>query len=186
MTPPVTFRTVEVMGVPRDSTLLPPTTVSVPHRWPPPVATRSQPVESSWTALTLAAIASIWTAVVLISVFSPDMVHGSEHQRMPIAAFGTWIWGFGASIASLLAMARLRGDVGRRPLWIMLSGATVAIWSATTLVSIFGPTVVTGSDPTTIPLAALISPIVATVATIVAGTVLLVANSLTATHHHVR
>ena len=135
-----------------------PTTHSVQGAWPPPVAPRSRVAETSWTAWTLAAVGSIGIAVVLISLFSHDMIHGSEHQRMPIAAFGTWIWGFGASIAAVVAMARLRGDVRRRPMWMMLSGATTAIWSAATVVSIFGPTQVTGSDPTTIPLAALISP----------------------------
>ena len=103
---------------------------------------------------------------------------------MPIAAFGTWIWGFVIDRITLGDGTAAR----RRRSSAALDHAvpvTVAIWSAATL-SIFGPTVVTGSHPTTIPLAALISPIVATVATIVAGTVLLVANSLTATHHHVR
>jgi hypothetical protein len=71
-------------------------------------------------------------------------------------------------------------------MWMMLSGATTAIWSAATVVSIFGPTQVTGSDPTTIPLAALISPIVATLATVVAATVVLVANGLPTTPHHGR
>ena len=118
----------------------------------------------------------IWAAVVLISVFAPDMIHGSEQQRMPVAAFGTWLWGVGASVVALVALTRLRGALTRRPLWMTLFGATLAIWSAATMVSIFGPTVVTGSDPTTIPVAALVAPIAAMLATSVAAIVVLVAD----------
>jgi hypothetical protein len=154
------------------------------HIWPPP-PTRPRTPASSWTAWTLAAVGSIWTAVVLISVFSPDMIHGSEHQRMPVAAFGAWVWGFGASLAAVAAMARLRGSVARRPLWMMMAGATAAIWCAATVVSVFGPTQVTGTDPTTIPLAALIAPIVAMLATIGAATVVLAADGLRGTFRDV-
>jgi hypothetical protein len=62
----------------------------------------------------------------------------------------------------------------------------VVIWSAATLVSVFGPTNVTGSDPTTIPIAALIAPIVAMVATIVTGTIVLVAHALSHMQQEVR
>ncbi len=127
---------------------------------------------------TLATVASIWTAVALMSVFSPDMIHGSEQQRLPIAALSTWLWGFGASVAAFVAMARLRGPLDRRPLWMFLFGATVAFWSAATLISVFGPTIDTGSDPTTIPMAALIAPIVAMLATVVAAMVVVVTHGL--------
>ena len=174
------------MELQTDTKVIPPPPPAVQRTWPPPVPVRRQPAGSSWTAWTLAAVASIWTAVVLISVFSPDMVHGSEQQRMPVAAFGTWLWGFGASVAVFVAMARLRGDSDRRPLWTMLFGATAVIWSAATLVSVFGPTSVTGSDPTTIPRAALIAPIVAMVATVVTGTLVVVATGLSRMRHEVR
>ena len=159
--------------------MTPLTTSGARDESPPAVAPRWHAAEASWTAWTLATVGSIWIAVVLISVFSPDLIHGSEHQRMPVAAFATWFWGFGASIAAVVAMARLREDVGRRPLWMILTGATTAIWCAAVLVSIFGPTQETGTDPTTVPLAALISPIVAMRATFVAATVVLVADGLT-------
>ena len=119
-----------VMALVSDTTTIPAATGGVYGGWPPPAPARSSPVDGSWTAWTLATVAAIWISVVLISVLSPDMIHGSEHQRMPVAAFGTWFWGFGASFAAVLAMARLRRDVARRPLWMMLSGATMAIWVA--------------------------------------------------------
>ena len=127
---------------------------------------------------TLATITAIWVSIALISVLSPDMVHGSEHQRMPVAAFGAWFWGFGASIAAVVAMARLRRDVAQRPAVMMVAGVTTTIWVAATVVSIFGPTLVTGSDPTTIPLAALIAPIVAALVTTGIATVAVIAHGL--------
>jgi hypothetical protein len=146
--------------------------------WPPPAPARWKPVGNTWTGWTLATVATIWTAVVLISVFSPDMIHGSEQQRMPVAAFGTWVWGLGASVVVFVALARLRGNPSHRPLWMALFGTTVVIWSAATLASVFGPTVVTGSDPTTIPMAALIAPIGALVATVITGATVLITHGL--------
>jgi hypothetical protein len=69
---------------------------------------------------------------------------------------------------------------------MMVFGATVGIWSAATLVSVFGPTHVTGSDPTTIPVASLIAPIVAMVGTIVAVTIVRVAHGLSRVSQEVR
>ena len=161
-----------------ETTMTPPTTRGVYAGWPPPAPARSPAVDSSWTACTLLTITAIWVSIALISVLSPDMVHGSEHQRMPVAAFGAWFWAFGASIVAAVAMARLRRDVARRPAVMMVAGVTTTIWVAATVVSIFGPTLVTGSDPTTIPLAALIAPIVAALVTTGIATVAVIAHGL--------
>ena len=42
---------------------------------------------------------------------------------------------------------------------------TAAIWTAVTLLSIFAPSYVTGSDPTRIPTAAILSPVVGVIGT---------------------
>jgi hypothetical protein len=39
----------------------------------------------------------IWGAVIVISLFSPDNVSGSEQDHVPVAAILTWIWGLLAS-----------------------------------------------------------------------------------------
>lgn len=166
-----------------DTTLTPPMTGAVYGRWPPPAPARSPVVDSSWIVCTLATVVAIWVSVALISVLSPDMVHGSEHQRMPVAAFGAWFWGFGTSVATVVALARLRGDAARRPA-VLLAGSTMTIWVAAAVVSILGPTQVTGSDPTTIPTAALIAPIVATLATIGIATVVVVFHGPTVSRQH--
>jgi hypothetical protein len=46
-----------------------------------------------WTAI---GIAGIWVAVLLISLFAPDLVSGSEQEHLPVAASRP---GFGAGSA---------------------------------------------------------------------------------------
>jgi hypothetical protein len=95
-----------------------------------------------------AGIAGIWVAVALISVFAPDMVTGSEHRHLPVAALGSWFWGLIVTGAFLLAMGRLRGDAARGPIWVGLTVATLAVWLVATIAGIASPVVETGSDPT--------------------------------------
>jgi hypothetical protein len=37
-------------------------------------------------------LARIWIAVAAISIFSPDLVSGSEQDQVPIAALLIWVW----------------------------------------------------------------------------------------------
>lgn len=131
----------------------------------------------------LSSVVAIWVAVTLISVFSPDMVTGSEHQRLPVAAFSAWFWGLGASVwsvASLLALPRRGADSRRAGAFRAVT--TIAIWAVATVVAIAGPTFVTGTDPTTIPLSALIAPFAAMAATIAVGALALVAAAVGRRH----
>ncbi len=109
----------------------------------------------------MGAVACIWAAVVGISVFSPDLVSGSEQEHLPVAALGTWIWGVVATRSVAGTSLRL-GSAYRQA---YLTGVVGAVWTAATLVSIFGPRLVTGSDPTSLPIAALVAPIAAAVIT---------------------
>lgn len=121
-----------------------------------------------WTTL---GISGIWVAVVLISVFAPNLVSGSEHERLPIAAFTSWFWGGIATALFLWAMGKLRGSVVWRSTWIGLSVVTLALWGLATVFSIALPVVETGSDPTELPLGAFFAPVAATVLTGLAGVV---------------
>src|SRR5918995_4203340 len=96
------------------TTTFPPPSPEARVASPPRPPVRAQSTGTSWTAWTLATVTPIWVAVVLISVFAPDMIHGSEQQHMPVAAFGTWLWGVGASVVALVALTRLRGALTRR------------------------------------------------------------------------
>jgi hypothetical protein len=130
---------------------------------------RSAMADGSWMANAAAGIAGIWVAVALISIFAPDMVTGSEHQHLPVAALGSWFWGLIATGAFLWGMGRLRGNATRRPIWMGLTVATLAIWLVATIVGIALPVVETGSDPTRIPIGAMVAPVAATVLTALAG-----------------
>jgi hypothetical protein len=125
--------------------------------------------DGSWVVWTLAGIAGIWVAVTLISLLAPDLVSGSEQQHLPVAAFGSWLWGLVATAAFVWAMGRLRGDAARRPIWIGLAAATITVWGVATILSIALPVLETGSDPTRVPIAALVAPVAAALLTAVAG-----------------
>jgi hypothetical protein len=121
-----------------------------------------------WTAL---GIGGIWVAVLLISLFSPDLVSGSEHEHLPVAAITAWFWGGVGTLVLLLAMGRLRGRPNWRPIWVGLSVATLVIWSAATILAITLPVIETGTDPTRVPVAAIVAPVAAAMLTALAGTV---------------
>jgi hypothetical protein len=95
------------------------------------------------------------------------MVHGSEQEHLPIAALTSWLWGSVASAFVIIAVVIGHGRSldNRHVAWFLIALATIAIWGAVTIVSISTPRLVTGTDPTKIPLAAMISPVVGTVAT---------------------
>jgi hypothetical protein len=130
---------------------------------------RSATADGSWVVWTMAGIAGIWIAVTLISLLAPDMVTGSEQQHLPVAAFGAWFWGLAGTGAFVWAMGKLRGNVSRQPFWIGLAAATVAVWGTATVLSIALPVYVTGSDPTRLPIGAMVSPVAAALLTALAG-----------------
>ena len=119
-----------------------------------------------WAA---AGITGIWVAVGLISILAPDMVTGSEQQHMPIAAATSWLWGLLATIGFLWAMTRLRGRPSHRPIWIGLTTATLVLWLIATILSATLPIVETGTDPTRLPVGAIVAPLAAAVLTVLAG-----------------
>jgi hypothetical protein len=130
---------------------------------------RPATADGSWVVWTLVGIAGIWVAVTLISLLSPDMVTGSEQQHLPVAAFGAWLWGLAATGAFVWGMGRLRGNAARQPFWVGLAVATIAIWGVTTVLSIALPVYVTGSDPTRLPIGAMVSPVAAALLTTLGG-----------------
>jgi hypothetical protein len=110
---------------------------------------------------TAVAVGGLWLAMALSSVFAPDLISDAQ-DHVPIVALTIWIWGavatgfvlFGAAFPTRDPMAR----------WA-LPVAVLGIWAAVALVSIFAPTIVTGSDGTIVPVAGLFAPVAGTVAT---------------------
>jgi magnesium-transporting ATPase (P-type) len=127
--------------------------------------------DPSWMLWTAIGIGGIWVAVLLISLFSPDLVSGSEQEHLPVAAFTAWFWGGVGTLILLLAMARLRGRASWQPIWVGLSVATLCIWAVATILAITLPVMETGTDPTRIPFAAIFAPVAAAMLTALAGAV---------------
>jgi hypothetical protein len=132
---------------------------------------RAATADLSWMLWTAIGIGGIWVAVLLISLFAPDLVSGSEQQHLPIAAFTTWFWGGVGTLVFLWSMGRLRGRALWRPVWIGLSVVTLAVWAVATILAITLPVFETGSDPTRIPFAAFTAPVAAAMLTALAGVV---------------
>jgi len=106
-------------------------------------------------------IAVIWLATLAAALFSPDLVTGSQHEHLPLAGALDWLW---AAVATgYVLMANRAGDPdgrNRRD----AAGFVVsmsAVWVATALASILAPPLVTGTDPTQIPLVAMVVPLAA-------------------------
>ncbi|HEX6424123.1 MAG TPA: hypothetical protein VFZ79_11630 [Acidimicrobiales bacterium] len=136
-----------------------------------PPTPRGATADGSWMAWCATGISGIWVAVLLISTLSPDMVTGSEQQHMPVAAATSWLWGLVATIALLWGMSRLRGSAARRPLWIGLATATLVLWLIATTLSVASPVVETGTDPTWLPVGAMVASLAAAVLTVLAVTI---------------
>ena len=117
---------------------------------------------------TAVAVGGLWLAMALSAVFAPDLISDAQ-DHVPIVALTIWIWGavatgfvlFGAAFPARDQMAR----------W-GLPVAVLGIWGAVALVSIFAPSIVTGSDETIIagsgqtivPVAGLFAPVAGAVA----------------------
>jgi hypothetical protein len=130
---------------------------------------RTTTADLSWMLWTAIGIGGIWVAVLAISLLAPDLVSGSEQQHLPVAAFTTWFWGGIGTLVLLWAMGRLRGNTRWQPIWIGLSVVTLGIWALATILAITLPEMVTGTDPTRIPFAALFAPPAAAMLTALAG-----------------
>ncbi len=109
------------------------------------------------------AVAAVWVAVGAASLFAPDLVSGAEQDHVPIAAMTMWLQGVFATAFILMTGAMGRNvDDGR---WGALALIVGAIWAVVAVASIWAPSLVSGADPTTVPLAALAAPVAGTIGT---------------------
>ena len=107
---------------------------------------------STWTA-----VAAVWTSSIGLAVLAPDMVTGSAHEHLPLAMISVWPWSAAATAFALMTPAgrSLRG-------W---TRGVVVLWLGVLLAGVLAPVMVTGTDPTRIPLAVVIVPPVAAILT---------------------
>jgi len=106
---------------------------------------------------------AIWLAIAAASIWSPDLVSGSERDHIPLAAMTDWLYAATATGLVLMAFAR-RSPGASRPLWTGFTIAVAAVWLVVALASIFAPTIDT-SDATSVPITALVTPIAGVMAT---------------------
>jgi hypothetical protein len=109
-------------------------------------------------------VAAIWLATLATVLWSPDMITGSEHEHLPIAAMTDWLYAAIATGLVLMAFSR-RTRGATRSLWAGLTMAVATIWAVVALASLYAPTFITGSDPTTVPIAVLVAPVAGMTAT---------------------
>lgn len=118
-----------------------------------PAATSPLGLDVWW----LGATCSVALAVFLASVFSPDMVTGAPQEQLALPAILDWMWG-AVAIGYLAAAGPGRSDP-------TLAVTVAVVWFAVAGTSIFAPSLVTGTDPTSIPIAALVAPVVGAIIT---------------------
>ncbi len=94
--------------------------------------------------------AAVWVAIGVASLFTPDLVSGTEQDHVPITALTMWIWGAIATGFVVMTGTMGRGVVDGR--WRGLGIAVGAIWAVVAIASIWTPELVTGTDPTRVPL----------------------------------
>jgi hypothetical protein len=114
----------------------------------------------AWIA-TAIAIGSIWLAILVAGTYAPDFVSGSQHEHLALVGGGDWIWGLVATAFVVLAVLDgfRRHAVSTTPWWGLAIGIAIT-WAVVACVSVTAPVFVTGTDPTTIPLAAMGIPVV--------------------------
>ncbi len=123
----------------------------------------------AWVAL---ALGSIWLAVAIISLASPDLVYGADRDTFPLIPAVTWMSGAAASSYVLRALVTRHPTPGdQRNAWIGIAMSTTAIWALVTLVTLLLPefSFNIGDDPIIIPLGHLMAPAAAAVATGIAA-----------------
>lgn len=109
-------------------------------------------------------IAVVWLATLAAALWSPDMITGSQHEHLPLAAILGWLWASVATGYCLMARASTRSGAEASDAVGFVVGIA-AVWVIMALASIFGPVLVTGTDPTQIPLVAIVAPLAAMSAT---------------------
>jgi hypothetical protein len=108
------------------------------------------------------ALAGIWLAVVFASIFAPDLVTGTTQDHFPVALVVGVLAGLAATRSVVRAFTQRIGGASR---WAGYDLAVGAIWLAVGLTSIFLPVTVSGTDPTRMPVAALVAPIAGAILT---------------------
>jgi len=120
----------------------------------------TQPSRWLWSGAT---IGVIWICLAAVIIWAPPLISGSAQEHIPVVALTAWIWALLATGFVLVAPAVTEGNQAR--VWGVYFGAVSMLWVVAAVVSIAAPSMVTGTDPTSIPIAGILAPVVALIAT---------------------
>lgn len=109
------------------------------------------------------AVGGIWGALAAASIWSPELISGTDQTRVPIAAFTDWFYALIATGLVLLAFSRRTPDLPRSA-WAAFTLLISGIWLVVAIASIWTPDLVS-DDATRVPIAALVGPIAGVLAT---------------------
>lgn len=107
-------------------------------------------------------LVGIWLAVVFTSIFAPDMVTGTTQDHFPVALVVALLAGLAATRSVVRAFTHGLGGTSRWGFYALMVGV---VWLAVALVSIYAPVIVAGTDPTRVPIAAIVAPIAGAILT---------------------
>ena len=131
-----------------------------------PLERTARPAPSFAYLMTGAAIACICVSGIVGSIFTPNLVTGTQHQHIPIGALSGWIFDLIAiGLVLKVALHGIRAGVTDKAPWTLLGLGVSAIWLAVMFVAIFAPVWITGTDPTRIPVWAGLSAIAGVILT---------------------
>ena len=141
------------------------TTTTLETRLPPvPALTDAEGPDGARYRFAATAVSSIWIALTAASLWSPDLISDTDRTHVPIAAFLDWIYAVIATGLVTLAFNRATRDAGRS-LWTSAAVVISAIWGLVAVASIAAPSLVSGTDGTVVPIAALAAPMAGMLAT---------------------
>jgi hypothetical protein len=109
-------------------------------------------------------VTAIWVALTAASLWSPDLVSDTDRTHVPIAGFFDWIYAVLATGLVMMAFSRRTRDIGRDS-WAGFAIMISAIWVLVAIASVASPSLVSGSDGTVVPIAALAAPLAGLLAT---------------------
>jgi hypothetical protein len=109
-------------------------------------------------------VIAVWLSVGILSVFAPDLVTGSAQEHLPMAALSTWLWG-GLATGLILLAGAVGGDDRGGSMWSTFAAIVVVMWAIVAAAGVWSPVMVTGTDPTHLPIVAFVAPIVGVIGT---------------------
>ena len=114
---------------------------------------REQPAAASITAIV--------SSASVTTLFAPHMVTGSAHDDFPLPGVLVWLWAM-IAIVYVRVLSNAPSSGALSPRW---AAEITAIWALSAVLCIWGPVLVTGTDPTRLPLTAISAPVLAALAT---------------------